>query len=218
VANRTAERAAVLATRFGASAHGLDELAQLLPAVDVVLTSIGGDRPVLGPALVEAALRVRRNRPMFVIDLGVPRNVDPAIDALDNVYLYDIDDLGALAQENVERRRQETARAETIVEEQRQLFDGWMSALRAVPTIRHLRERTEAIRAAEVERALRRLELSEGQAEAVDQLTRSLVNKLLHAPVSRLRSHAEREEGMAYLEAARVLFGLDEDEEPPERE
>ena len=218
VANRTAERAALLATRFGASAHGLDELARLLPEVDVVLTSIGGDRPVLGPGLVADTLRARRNRPIFVIDLGVPRNVDPAIDALDNVYRYDIDDLGALAQENAERRRQETARAEAIVEEQRQLFDGWLSALRAVPTIRHLRERTEAIRAAELERALRRLRLTEDQAEAVDQLTRSLVNKLLHAPVSRLRSQAEREEGMAYLEAARVLFGLDEDEEPSEPE
>jgi glutamyl-tRNA reductase len=218
VANRTAERAAALAARFGASAHGLDELARLLPEVDVVLTSIGGDPPVLGPELVGGALRARRDRPMFVIDLGVPRNVDPAIDALDTVYRYDIDDLGALAQENVELRRQETVRAEAIVEEQRQLFDGWLSALRAVPTIRHLRERTEAIRAAEVERALRKLHLSDDQAEAVDQLTRSLVNKLLHAPVSRLRSHAEREEGMAYLEAARVLFGLDGDEEPPERE
>jgi glutamyl-tRNA reductase len=214
VANRTPERAALLATRFGASAHGLDELPALLRAADVVLTSIGGEAPLIGPALVEPALRARRQRPMFLIDLGVPRNVDPAIDRLDNVYRYDVDDLGSVARENAEERRRETARAEAIVEEQRQRFDGWLSALRAVPTIRHLRERVEAIRVAELERSLRRLDLDEAQQQAVDALTRALVNKILHHPVSRLRREAEREEGMAYLEAARVLFGLDDEEEP----
>jgi glutamyl-tRNA reductase len=214
VANRTPERAALLATRFGASAHGLDELPALLRAADVVLTSIGGEAPLIGPALVEPALRARRQRPMFLIDLGVPRNVDPAIDRLDNVYRYDVDDLGSVAHENAEERRRETARAEAIVEEQRQRFDGWLSALRAVPTIRHLRERVEAIRVAELEKGLRRLDLNEGEQQAVDALTRALVNKILHHPVSRLRREAEREEGMAYLEAARVLFGLDDEEGP----
>jgi glutamyl-tRNA reductase len=212
VANRTPERAVELATRFEATAHGLDELPALLPQVDVVLTSIGGDRPVLSLDLVSTALRARRNRPVFVIDIGVPRNADPEIDRLDNVYLYDIDDLAAVAQENAEHRRRETARAEAIVEQQRQRFDGWLSALRAVPTIKHLRERIEGIRSAEVERALRRLELPDTDRDAVEALTRSIVNKILHAPVSRLRREAEREEGMAYLEAARVLFGLDEDD------
>ena len=213
VANRTPERAVELATRFEATAHGLDELPALLPQADVVLTSIGGDRPVLTSELVGAALRARRNRPIFVIDIGVPRNADPEIDKLDNVYLYDIDDLAAVAQENAEHRRRETAQAEAIVEQQRQRFDGWLSALRAVPTIKHLRERVEGIRSAEVERALRRLELGDGERDAVEALTRSIVNKILHAPVSRLRQEAEREEGMAYLEAARVLFGLDEDDD-----
>ena len=153
-----------------------------------------------------------------MIDIGVPRNADPEIDRYDNVYLYDIDDLGAVAQENAEQRRRETARAEGIVEEQRQRFDGWFSALRAVPTIKHLRERVEEIRSAEVERALRRLDLSDAEREAVEALTRSIVNKILHAPTSRLRQEAEREEGMAYLEAARVLFALDGDPERSSRE
>ena len=218
VANRTPERAAELATRFEATAHGLDELPALLPQADMVLTSISGERPVLTTERVTAALRARRKRPIFLIDIGVPRNVDPAIDRLDNVFLYDIDDLGAVAQENAEQRRRETARAEGIVEQQRQRFDGWLSALRAVPTIKHLRERVESIRSAEVERALRRLELADGDRDAVDALTRAIVNKILHAPVSRLRQEAEREEGMAYLEAARVLFGLDEDDERSDRE
>jgi glutamyl-tRNA reductase len=150
----------------------------------------------------------------LVIDIGVPRNADPEINRLDNAYLYDIDDLGSMARENAEQRRSETARAEAIVEEQRQRFDGWLAALRAVPTIKHLRERVEAIRTAELERALRRVSLADEQREAVEALTRSLTNKILHAPLSRLRREAEREEGMAYLEAARVLFGLDDDADP----
>jgi glutamyl-tRNA reductase len=214
VVNRTPERAAELARRFGATAHGLDELPALLPEVDVVLTSIGGSRPVLGVESVSQALRARRNRPVFVIDIGVPRNADPEINQLDNAYLYDIDDLASMARENAEQRRRETVRAEAIVEEQRQRFDGWLAALRAVPTIRHLRERVEAIRTAELERAFRRLPLEEEQREAVEALTRSITNKILHAPLSRLRREAEREEGMAYLEAARVLFGLDDDADP----
>jgi len=218
VANRTPERAAALAARFEATAHGLDELPALLPQADLVLTSIGGDRPVLTSELVTAALKIRRNRPVFVIDIGVPRNADPEIDRHDNVYLYDIEDLAAVAEENAEQRRKETARAEAIVEEQRQRFDGWLSALRAVPTIKHLRDRVEEIRSAEVERALRRPELAAADRDAVEALTRSLVNKILHAPVSRLRQEAEREEGMAYLEAARVLFGLDDDDEGSDRE
>ena len=214
VVNRTPERAAELARRFGATAHGLDELPALLPEADVVLTSIGGKRPILDVQSVSQALRVRGNRPVFVIDIGVPRNADPEINRLDNVYLYDIDDLGSMARENAEQRRRETARAEAIVEEQRQRFDGWLAALRAVPTIKHLRERVEAIRAAELERAFRRTLFAEEHREALEALTRSLTNKILHAPLSRLRREAEREEGMAYLEAARVLFALDDDADP----
>ena len=211
VVNRTPERAASLAASFGATAHGLDELPQLLPRADVVLSCIGGDRVVLSAAAIRDALRARRNRPMFVIDLGVPRNAESAIDALDNVYLYDMDDLGAVAQLNVEQRRRESARAEAIVDEQQQRFDGWLAALRAVPTIRHLRERVERIRDRELERTLSRLSLGDAEREAVEALTRSLANKILHAPISRLRREAEREEGIAYLEAARALFGIDDD-------
>jgi glutamyl-tRNA reductase len=210
VVNRTPERAAELASRFGATAHGLEELPALLRGADVVLSSIGGDRPILTAALVGEALRARRRRPMFVIDIGVPRNVEPEVNELESVYLYDIDDLAAVAEENAELRRREAARDEGIVEEQRQRFDGWLTALRAVPTIKHLRQQVEQIRLAELEAALRRLELDEQQREGVDARTRAIVNKILHAPTSRLRREAEREEGMAYLEAARVLFGLDE--------
>jgi glutamyl-tRNA reductase len=209
VVNRTPERAAELARRFGARAHGLDALPALLERADIVLTSAGGGAPLLAPHDVAAAMRRRQHRPMFVIDIGVPRNVDPAVNEIDAVYLYDLDDLDAVAAANAEQRRREIALAEAIVLEEQQRFDGWLAALNAVPTIRHLRARGEAVRLAELERTLRRLDLSEDQRSAVEELSRRIVNKLLHAPVSRLRAEAEREEGLAYLEAARVLFALD---------
>lgn len=218
VANRTAERAGSLAVRFGATAHGLDQLPRLLADSDVVLTSIGGSRPILTPELLREALGSRRGRPIFIIDIGVPRNADPAVDRLEEVFRYDIDDLSAIANENAEGRRRERSAAEAIVGEEQQRFEDWFAALRAVPTIRHLRARVDSIREQELERALSRLALDDASREGVEALTKSLVNKILHAPLTRLRQEAEREEGMAYLEVARMLFGLDEsadDEEAP---
>jgi glutamyl-tRNA reductase len=209
VANRTRAHAAELAERFDASAHGLDELPALLPRSDVVLSCIGGDAPLLTTALVGAALR-ERSSPLFIIDIGVPRNVDPAVNALDGVYLYDLDDLAEAAAANAEERRRETVRAEAIVLEEQQRFDGWLAALQAVPTIRDLKSRAESIRVAEFEKATGRLGLDDVQRDGVEALTRAIVNKLLHAPVSRLRGQAEREDGLGYLEVARVLFDLDD--------
>jgi glutamyl-tRNA reductase len=214
VANRTPERAAELAARFGATAHGLDELPALVSGADVVLTSIGADRPLLDRSLFEEALRVRRRRPIFAIDLGVPRNVDPAVNQLDDVYLYDVDDLAGVAEANAEERRRETVRAEAIVQEEVERFDGWLGALRAVPTIRRLRARAESIRHAEIEKVAAKLDLDDAGRQGVEALTRAIVNKILHAPVSKLREQAERDEGLAYLEAAKVLFALDDPSAP----
>ena len=214
VANRTPERAAELASRCGASAHGLDELPRLLHGADLVLSCIAVSEPILTRALVDQAVGARGGLPVLVIDLGVPRNAERELDRIDNVYLYDVDDLASVAEENAHARQQERARAEAIVEEQRQRFDGWLAALRAVPTIRHLRERAEAIRAAELERVAGRLALSDADREAVEYLTRALVNKLLHAPVTQLRRAAVREDGVAGLVAARSLFELDAEPAP----
>ncbi len=214
VANRTPERGRQLAERFGAVAHGFDALPRLLSSSDVVLTSVGGSEPVVGAAMVQAAMKGRGHRPMFAIDIGVPRNVEPAANEVEGVYVYDLDDLDAVASSNADQRRREVSRAEGIVREEQQRFDGWMAALRAVPTIKHLRARAEAVRRKELERTLRRLELDDGQREGVEALTRAIVNKLLHAPLSRLRAGGEEETGLAYLEAARVLFALDDDEVP----
>jgi glutamyl-tRNA reductase len=214
VANRTRARAEELAERFDAGAHALEELDSLLPEADVVLTCIGGDAPVLTRERMAAALRIRRGRPVFVIDIGVPRNVDPAVNELDDVYLFDLDDLSGVAEENAEERRRETIRAEAIVAEEQQNFMGWLTALQAVPTLRDLRRRTDAIRDAELERHLPRLDLGDRQREGVEALARAIVNKIMHEPLSRLRREAEREEGVAYLEVTRKLFGLDEQDVP----
>lgn len=211
VANRTPERAADLAVRFEGTAHGLDELPHLLSESDMVLSCIGGDRPILTRELVKEARQNRRQHPLFVIDIGVPRNAETEINQLDNVYLYDIDDLGAVAEENAEQRRLETVHAESLVTEEQQRFDGWFAALRAVPTIKHLRSRVESIRSSEFDKTMAKLSLAEPERERVEALTRSIVNKILHAPLSRLRHEAESDEGIAYLETARVLFGLDDE-------
>ena len=225
IANRTVAHAEELAGRFSASAHGLDEVDALLSAADVVLTCVGGDDPLLTHERVEQALHARRTRPVFLIDIGVPRNVHPDVNELDNVYLYNIDDLQEISAANARERHGETVRAEQIVLEEQRRFEGWLVALQAVPTIRHLRDRAESIRTSELERLGGRLRLDEQQREGVETLTRAIVNKILHPPLARLRAESDREEGIAMLEAARSLFGLDENldegdgstREPPTR-
>jgi glutamyl-tRNA reductase len=214
IANRTRARAEPLARRFGGSAHGLDELDELLAKSDVVLTCVAADGPVLVRSQIESALGSRGSRPLFLIDIGVPRNVDPGVHEIDDAYLYDLDDLQEVAAENAEERRRESERAERIISEEREHFDGWLATLQAVPTIRDLRRRADAIRRAELERHVRRLGLDADQSKALEQLTRRIVNKIMHAPISRLRDEPDREVGLARLDEVRALFGLDEEDDP----
>jgi glutamyl-tRNA reductase len=214
IANRTRENAEDLAVRFAATPHGLDELDDLLVDSDIVLSCIGGDGPLLSADRLRVALRKRRNRPIFLIDIGVPRNMDPAIESLDNAYLYDIDDLQDVVAANEEERRRESLHGERIVLEEQERFAGWLVALQAVPTIRHLRARAESVRQSELERMLSRLNLSERQRQGVEALTRAIVNKILHPPLARLGAQTDREEGLAVLEEARALFGLDDPDAP----
>ena len=210
VANRTAAHAETLAARFSATAHGLAELDDLLLDSDVVLTCVGGDAPILTRERVAASLERRRGKPLFLIDIGVPRNIDPGVHDLDSAYLYDLDDLQEVAAANAEGRRRESERAEQIVYEEREQFEGWLVALQAVPTIRNLRDRSERIRQAEIDRFAGRLRLDDTQAETLEQLTRSIINKIMHAPISRLRDETDREAGLIRLEEARALLALDE--------
>jgi glutamyl-tRNA reductase len=214
VANRTLANAQKLAARYAATPHRLDELESLLPGADVVLCCVGGDQPILGHAMVKQALDARRSRPVFFIDMGVPRNVDPRIQSLDNAFVYDMDDLQSVADANAGERRRESDQGEDIVREEQLHFDTWMAALKAVPTIRHLRARAEEIRSGELQRMAGRLRLDDRQRQGVEALTRGIVNKLLHAPLSHLRNEAETGAGVESLEAARVLFALDDSAAP----
>ncbi|MBW2726965.1 MAG: glutamyl-tRNA reductase, partial [Deltaproteobacteria bacterium] len=129
IANRTPAHAQVLADQFGGSAHGLDEIDELLPLSDVVLSCVAGDAPILTRERVEASLAKRNNRPLFLIDIGVPRNIDPDVHEIDSAYLYDLDDLQGVADANQEERRREAERAERIILEEREHFDGWLVTL-----------------------------------------------------------------------------------------
>jgi glutamyl-tRNA reductase len=178
----------------------------LLAGSDVVLTSIGADRPLLDAPLFEAALRARRRRPIFAIDLGVPRNIDQSVNQLDDVYLYDVDDLGGVAEANAEERRRETVRAEAIVQEEVERWGGWLSALQAVPTIRACARAPS--RSARGTRQGDREARPRRRPAAWRRSARALV-KLCCSAGPGPGAASEREGGLAYP-AAKVLFALDD--------
>jgi glutamyl-tRNA reductase len=210
VTSRTEERAAELARRFGGRAVPFEHVRTELERTDVVVSSTSSPDYVLSPELVPD----RRGRPLFVIDLAVPRDVDPALAELDDCYLYDIDDLQAVVSESLSGRRREAARAESIVAHEADRFRHWQASLDVVPAIASLRERAERIRSRELEKAESRLEgLSESERRTVESLTTQIVNKLLHVPIVRLKEAAATDG--AYVEAARHLFDLGEDESAP---
>jgi glutamyl-tRNA reductase len=212
VANRSPERAEALARRFGGRAVGLDQLEPELGQVDVVVASTSSQGYVLSAAQVERALKARRGRPIFFIDIAVPRDVDPAVIELEGCYLYDIDDLERVVAESVAGRREEAVRAEAIVSEEADAFRAWQLSLDVVPAISSLRARAESIRQEELERAEGRLaSLSPSQRRAVEALTSQIVAKLLHQPTVRMKEAAAGAEGVLYADAVRHLFGLGDD-------
>ena len=213
VANRSVDRAAALAADVGAEPLALDELPAKLVRADVVVSSTSAPGYVLAREDVAAALSARRGRPLFLIDLAVPRDLDPAIHELESCYLYDIDDLEAVVAESLAGRRREAEHAEAIVAEQAARFREWEAALDVVPAIASLRARAEEIRAAELARLGGRLGgLSEADWRAVESATARIVDKLLHLPTVRMKQAAVTADGVLYADAVRHLFGLGEDE------
>ncbi|HKP19527.1 MAG TPA: glutamyl-tRNA reductase [Gaiellaceae bacterium] len=208
VANRSAERAAAVAAALGGEGLALEETPARLAEVDVVVSSTGASQRVLGRESVEAALRRRKGRPLFLIDLAVPRDLDPAINDLEGCYLYDIDALESVVAEGLAGRRREAARAEAIVAAEAESFREWQASRDVVPAIASLRAWAEEIRVSELERASGRLGLSESQREAVESVTTQIVNKLLHLPTVRLKEAAAGADGGTYADALRHLFGL----------
>jgi glutamyl-tRNA reductase len=215
VANRSVERAERLASRFGGRAVGLDEVERELEHADVVVASTSARGFVLSAAQVERAMAKRRGRPIFFVDIAVPRDVDPAVNEIEGCYLYDVDDLERVVEESVAGRKEEAVRAEAIVAEESQAFRDWQLSLDVVPAIASLRALAESIREAELERAEGRLgTLSPSQRRAVESLTAQIVNKLLHPPTVRMKEAAAAADGVLYADAIRHLFALEDDDRP----
>jgi glutamyl-tRNA reductase len=219
VANRSVERAERLARRFGGRAAGLDAVEAELEDVDIVVASTGSRGYVLSATQVERAMRGRRGRPIFFVDIAVPRDVDPAVNDIEGCYLYDVDDLERVVEESVAGRREEAVRAEAIVAQEAEGFRAWELSLDVVPAIASLRARAESIRASELERAGGRLHsLSPSERRAVESLTAQIVNKLLHAPTVRMKEAAAAADGVLYADAVRHLFDLDDRDSPPRQQ
>lgn len=213
VTNRTFDRAVEVAREFGGTPVPFDRFARYLPMADIVIGATAAAGFVLTKDGVQAALRERMGRPMFCIDVSVPRNFDPQINDVDNVYLFDVDDLSEVAEENLEQRLREAGKAETIILAEVESFWRWFSQLDVVPTIVALREKVERIRRAELHRLVVELGgVSEAQREALDRMTSSIVNKILHAPITRLKQHDRRDE-LFFVDAVRSVFSLDDSEE-----
>lgn len=210
VANRTVERAQLVASPFGAEAISLVEMPARLADADIVISSTASQLPILGKGAVERALKVRKHRPIFMVDIAVPRDIESEVANLDDVYLYTIDDLKDVVQENMESRQKAALEAEKIIDTQVIDFMHWVKSLDAVPTIRALRESADALREAEVEQARRRLARGEDPGKVIEHLARALTNKFTHAPTDVLRK-ANVDGNSALLDAARRLFGLNEE-------
>jgi glutamyl-tRNA reductase len=214
VANRTPERARQLAASFGARAIAVDELAGVLSDADIVVSSTSAPGLVLTSESLTPAVRARRGRPLLIVDLAVPRDVDPSLSSVDGCFVYDVDALEDVVAVTLEGRRSEAAHAERIVSEEAERFHAWRASLAVVPAIASLRARAEEIRASELARAATRLErLPDGGRDVVDTVTAQIVNKLLHLPTVRMKEAAVSPDGLLYADVVRHLFGLGEDDE-----
>jgi glutamyl-tRNA reductase len=202
VANRTLERGEALADRFGAGAITLGELPERLSQFDIVVTCTASTLPILGKGLLERAIRERRHAPMFIVDLAVPRDVEPEAASLPDIFLYSVDDLAEIVKGNLAIRREAVDEAERMIAEQTQHFLQWLQGRAVVPTIAALNAHHDALRASELDRARRLLAGGASPEAVLDSLARSLTNKLLHAPLSALNQagDAERAELIALLQ------------------
>jgi glutamyl-tRNA reductase len=211
VANRTFERGVALARRFRGTAVRFEEIAEMLETVDVIISSTGSTEFIIGPETLKGRMRRRRNRPLFFIDIAVPRDIDPALNRLDNVYVYDIDDLKSITDENIQDRNREAVRGERIIDEAVIQFRKWCDSLSVVPTIVLLRNKLDAIADAEIKRTLQSMpHLAEGDIEAIHRMKTALINKLLHDPTLFLKENGVRGNLSLYLDMTRKMFKLEE--------
>ena len=210
VANRTRQRAEELAAGYGGEAFELGLLPERVNEADIIIASTASPLPLLGKGTMERALRRRKHRPVFMVDIAVPRDIEPEVGELEDVYLYTVDDLHDVIEENLSSRRHAATEAEEIIDLQSEHFMAWMRSLDSVPAIRHFRGRAEHHRDQVLERALRRLRNGHAAEETLEYLANTLTNRLLHVPTTRLReagAHGEEQ----VLEAARRLLDMADD-------
>jgi len=214
VTNRTYSRALEMAQELGGKAVPFEEFSNMLKDMDIIVSSTGSTQYIIHKEQLGTVIRARKNKPMFFIDIAVPRDIDPAINEIDNIYVYDIDDLQGIVESNKEERKKEIEKAEEIVQQGVELFKRWMGSLEVVPTILDLRQHLEKIRQQEMAKTLGLLKnASEEERKALDLLTQSIINKILHHPISLLKRQENREQGKLYLDITRKVFHLDEEED-----
>ncbi len=218
VGNRTYERALALAKKFDGEAIPFDQLYETADKADIIISSTGAPHAIFRKEHAEKFLARRKNKPMFFIDIAVPRDIDPALNELDGIFVYDIDDLQQVVQSHLGDRKREAERAEALVELEVDKFEARMLTADVVPTIVSLQEHLETIRQAEIDRVRGRLgELSPEQEIALEAMTRGIINKIMHTPITTLKQSARDPEATTVIDLVRRLFNL-RTEQPPEEE
>ena len=210
VANRTFENGVTLAKKFSGQALNFEEISDCLKFIDIIISSTGSSDYVITRNQVKGILRARRSRPLFFIDIAVPRDIDPAVNRLSNSYVYDIDDLKDVVDENMEDRQQEAVKAERIVDEAVIKFRQWHVSLDVVPTIVALRNKVQSITEAEIQKTLQSNKFPDSGAAALNKMAGSLINKILHDPTIFLKKNGMQADRSLYIDAVRKLFKLDE--------
>ena len=199
VANRTVERAESLASRIQGQAIRLSDLPEQIAAHDIVISCTASSLPIIGLGLVERALRARRRRPFFMIDLAVPRDIEPEVARLEDVFLYTVDDLGRFVQTGIESRQLAVAQAETIIDSRVHAFMDWLQTRQSVPVIRSLHARGEALKQSELERARRMLARGDDPGAVLESLANGLTGKFLHGPTTLLQRHGAEQHRVSDL-------------------
>ena len=195
VVNRTYEKAVSLAAEFKGEGVSLDDLEPRMEFADIVISSTGSPNVIIDKKMVQRIIKRRRNKPMFFIDIAVPRDIDPGVNGIENVYAYDIDDLEGVVQANIKSRAKEAAKAEEIVAGEVRQFTEWMLSREAFPTIVALREWAEEVRRSELEKTLKKMEgLSDADSKRIGAMTEAILNKILHRPISRIKKAAHHDE------------------------
>lgn len=212
VTNRTYARAEELAAELRGRPIPFGEFPAQLKEVDIIISSTGSSHYIVHKDQVQSVIRARRHRPMFFIDIAVPRDIDPQVNEIDNIYVYDIDDLQNVVEENKEERKKEIIKAENIIQQGQVSFQNWLESLAVVPTILDLRQRLEKIRQEEINRTFSLLRnTSAEEREVIDLLTKSIINKAIHHPIAFLKSQNNQEQGKFNIELFRKIFALEED-------